>query len=311
MTNPNEITSKDVEALADQIKSGNYPKTKIKLDPYFETTYDGEIIPIRELRVQVRDQDRDIDRINRAVNKMQKTGDESGLEPLTMLRYPDGLLKINNGNHSAEMAYRLGKDEMDGYIVDFDQQLGLKDSHSLMIGNLLNKLPVEKVDVHDTDVKKELYQIMDDRAKEGLDPKPPEEELQALCNRYPHVSRATVGQWISNREDVGGRRETLRTYTAGELHAFARSLENMEIYKEYAVLEPRQLRSWTDTGIEQAFKQMKNKQKKKALMPLFCRNRAQQEQWEQTDIESRIKKEFFELGQYWDCTIEYTMMRYD
>ena len=95
---------------------------------------------------------------------------------------------------------------------------------------------------------------MDERAEEGLDPKPPEEELVALCNRYPHVSRATVGQWISNREVVGGRRETLRTYTAGELHAFARSLENMEIYKEYAVLEPRQLRSWTDTGIEQAFK---------------------------------------------------------
>ena len=308
----NTITSKDVEALADRIRSGNYPKTKIKLDPYFYVTPDGEIVPVRDLRVQVRDQDRDIDRINRGVNKMQKTGDRSGLEPLTMVRFSEeDVTKINNGSHTAEMGYRLGEEEMDGYIVDFDKDLGGKLSNSLMLGNLLNVQEVEKVDVHDTDVKKELYQIMDDRAKEGLDPKPPEEELQALCNRYPHVSRATVGQWISNREDVGGRRETLRTYTAGELHAFARSLENMEIYKEYAVLEPRQLRSWTDTGIEQAFKQMKNKQKKKALMPLFCRNRAQQEQWEQTDIESRIKKEFFELGQYWDCTIEYTMMRYD
>ena len=307
----NTITSKDVEALADKIRSGSYPKTKIKLDPYFYVTHDGEIVPVRELRVQVRDQDRDIDRINRGVNKMQKTGDKSGLEPLTMVRFSEDITKINNGSHTAEMGYRLGEEEMDGYIVDFDKDLGGKLSNSLMLGNLLNVQEVEKVDVHDTDVKKELYQMMDERAEEGLDPKPPEEELVALCNRYPHVSRATVGQWISNRDDVGGRRETLRTYTAGELHAFARSLENMEIYKEHAVLEPRQLRSWTDTGIEQAFKQMKNQQKKKALMPLFCRNRAQQDQWEQTDIQSRIKKEFFELGQYWDCTIEYIMMCYD
>lgn len=308
----NTITSKDVEALADRIRSGNYPKTKIKLDPYFYVTPDGEIVPVRDLRVQVRDQDRDIDRINRGVNKMQKTGDRSGLEPLTMVRFSEeDVTKINNGSHTAEMGYRLGEEEMDGYIVDFDKDLGGKLSNSLMLGNLLNVQEVEKVDVHDSDVKKELYQMMDDRAKEGLDPKPPEEELQALCDRYPHVSRATVGQWISNRDDVGGRRETLRTYTAGELHACARSLENMTKYSDYAVLDPRTLAGALETGVEQAFRVMKDEKKRKCLVILYCSTRAQQDRWEQTDIESKIKKEYFELGQYWNCTIEYEMLCYE
>ena len=153
--------------------------------------------------------------------------------------------------------------------------------------------------------------MMDERAQEGLDPKPPEEELVALCNRYPHVSRATVGQWISNRDDVGGRRQTLRTYTAGELHACARSLANMTKYSDYAVLDPRTLAGALETGVEQAFRVMKDERKKKCLVILYCGNRAQQDKWEQTDTESRIKKEYFELGEYWDCLIEYEMLRYD
>ena len=141
MNNQKQITSKDIEALADEIKSGSYQKSKVKLDPYFYVTHDGEIVPVRELRIQVRDKDRDIDRINRAVNKMQKTGDKSGLEPLTMVRFPDGIIKINNGNHSAEMGYRIGEKEADANIVDFDTHLGGKISNALTIslsGTLLN-----------------------------------------------------------------------------------------------------------------------------------------------------------------------------
>lgn len=306
-----KVTSQDIEILADKIKSGLHPKTKIELDPYFNVTPKGDVIPVRELRIQVRDKDRDIDRVMRGVNKMQKTGDKSGLEPLTMVKFPkEDVIKINNGNHTAEMGFRVGEKTMDAYIVDFDLDLGGKLSHALTLGNLLNVRPVEKVDVHDTDVKKELYQIMDERAEEGLEPKPPEEELEALCNRYPQVSRATVGQWISNRDDVGGRRAPLRTYSAGELQTQKFSLENMQKYKNYTVLDPRTLAGALETGVEQAFRAMKDEKKRKCLVILYCSTRAQQDNWEQTDIESRIKKEYFELGQYWDCTIEYEMLRY-
>ena len=311
MHNQKQINSQDIEILADKIKSGNYPKTKIDLNPFFRVTASGDIIPVRELRIQVRDKDRDIDRINRAVNKIEKTGDKSGLEPLTCVKFSDDTTKIGNGNHSAEMGYRVGEKDADAYIVDFDTDLGGKLSNALTLGNLLNKLEVEKVDVHDTDVKKELYQIMDERAEEGLNPKPPEEELVALCNRYPQVSRGTIGQWISNRDDVGGRRAPLRTYTTGELQSQKLSLENMQKYKDYAVLDPRTLEGALETGVEQAFRVMKDEKKRKCLVILYCSTRAQQDNWEQTDKESKIKKEFFELGQYWNCTIEYEMLCYE
>ena len=307
-----KVTSQDIEILADKIKSGEYPKSKIKLAPYFHITPAGEIVPIRELRIQVRDRDRDIDRVNRAVNKMEKTGDKSGLEPLTMVKFPDEVLeKINNGSHSAEMGYRIGNEYADGHIVDFEKDLGGKLSNALTLGNLLNKVEVEKVDVHDVDVKKELYQIMDERAEEGLNPRPPEEELVALCNRYPHISRGTVGQWISNRFDVGGRREPLRSYTAGELQSQKLSLENMQKYKDSTVLDPRTLAGALETGVERAFVEMKNEGKKKCLIILYCSTRAQQDQWVNTDIESRIRKELYELNQYWGCKIEYEMLRYE
>jgi len=311
MNNQKEVTAQDMEILADKFKSGEHPKTKLKLAPFFNETADGEPIPIRKLRMQVRDKDRDTDRINRAVNKIQKTGDKSGLEPLTCIRYPDDVIKILNGNHTAEIGYRVGKKDIDAYIVDFDTDLGGKKSNALTLGNLLNVQEVEKVDVHENDVKKELYQIMDERAEAGLHPRPPEAELVALCNRYPQVSRGTVGQWIGNREDIGGRRSTFISYTPGELEAQKLSLENLHKYKEYTIVPPRNLRSWTDTGVEQAFKLMKNEEKKKCLVLLFCKSRAQQDIWENTDIKDRIRKEYSELGKYWGCTIEYEMLRYE
>ena len=56
---------------------------------------------------------------------------------------------------------------------------------------------------------------------------------------------------------------------------------------------------------------MKNEGKKKCLIILYCSTRAQQDQWVNTDIESRIKKELYELNQYWGCKIEYEMLRYE
>ena len=82
--------------------------------------------------------------------------------------------KILNGNHTSEIMALLGEDEAETYRVDFEKDLDSKESNCIILGNLLNKIPVEKVDVHENDVKRELYQIMDERAEEGLDPKPPE-----------------------------------------------------------------------------------------------------------------------------------------
>ena len=46
------------------------------------------------------------------------------------------------------------------------------------LGNLLNKQEVEKRDVAPSDVKKELYIMMDERHADGLDPKLPRKEKE-------------------------------------------------------------------------------------------------------------------------------------
>ena len=224
-----------IEKIAEDIKSGRYPKQKIKLQPFFRTTVTGEKIPVRERRIQVRDIDRDIDRVNRAVNKIQKDGDKSGLEPLTTITFVDLPEKILNGNHTSEIEVLLGEEEAEAYRVDFEKDLDSKESNCIILGNLLNKLEVEKVDVHENDIKRELYQIMDERSNEGLDPIPPDEIKQEIVDRYPHINLRTIGQWISNREDVGGRRKPLISYTKGELTQSMDALASLDRYKDYSL----------------------------------------------------------------------------
>ena len=75
----------EIEKLAEKIKSGNYPTEKVDLNQFFDVDHQGVISPIKEKRIQVREKDRDIDRVMRGVNKMEKTGDKSGVEPLLSL----------------------------------------------------------------------------------------------------------------------------------------------------------------------------------------------------------------------------------
>ena len=128
--------------------------------------------------------------------------------------------------------------------------------------------------------------------------------------QYPQVSKRTIGQWVSNHNEVGGRREPLISYTIGELQTFKSTFEKMQKYSDYVVLEPRNLRGAFETGIAQAFRQMKNQTKTKCLVPLFCETVAQADKWEKSNIEEKIKLEYEELSGYYEVTIEYEMLRY-
>lgn len=302
-----------ITTLAQQIKSGKYPTEKVQLAQFFKPTVTGEMIPDRESRIQVRDRDRDIDRINRAVNKMKVSGNTSGLEPLTCIKFPKlgNILKIGNGNHTAEMALLMGMTESDAYIVDYEKDLGGKKSNAIQLGNLLNKQEVEKVDVHDNDIRNELYQMMDERAEEGLDPKLPKNEIKELLARYPHISSQTVGNWVSNRDDVGGRREPLISYTKGQLIQQVDAFENMVQYKDYVVCDPRTLVSWSDTGISAAFSEMQEHGKRKALVILYCSTVAQADQWAEGNIEKTIREKYAKLGEWHNVTIDVQMLRYE
>ena len=297
----------NITRLAQQIKSGEYPKEEVDIDQFFNE--DGS--PIRENRIQVRDTDRDIDRIDRAVNKMLVSGDYSKLEDLTLVRYPSGLVKLLNGNHTAEMIYLLKQKGVDlppqmGNYVDFEKDLGSKNSEELALGNELNKIEVEKVDVHHNDIKKHLYQLMDEQNEYKLS----DDQIKVFMRQYPQVSKRTIAQWISNHDEVGGRRKPLISYTLGELLTIKSTFEKMQKYRDYVVLEPRNLRGAMETGIAQAFRLMKKDSKTKCLVLLFCESVAQADKWEESNVEEKIKLEYEELSGYYEVTIEYEMLCY-
>ena len=72
-----------IAKIAQDIRSGVYPTIEVELDQFFNQTQDGEWYQDRDTRIQVRQVDRDHDRIMRGVAKMRKSGDKSNLENLT------------------------------------------------------------------------------------------------------------------------------------------------------------------------------------------------------------------------------------
>ena len=308
----NEI---DPVGLANQLKSGDYPITRVSVPSYFIDDGQGGGYPDRSKRFQVRDMQRDVDRINRAVNKIKATGDRSGLEPWVIVVHPDGHEEITGGAHTSEIQYLLGDQWADAYIVKFDEQLGSSRANQRILGNQLNVQDVEKVDVHDTDIKNELYEILKEELEasetEEIDESRLDEIKKSICSRYPHVTNSTVGQWISNHGDVGGRStKTLWTYTEGELDNMQVLLSNLEENASSVVLRPRVLRSWMDTGVSEAIYQMADEEKQSAVVPLYIDNVCWKDKWENTNLELRIKERYDKIGKHFCCDIKYKMLRY-
>jgi hypothetical protein len=295
-----------------QIKSKQYPVQKMDITQFFVKLSDSNFSPKPSTRIQVRQFDRDIDRIERAVNKMKSTGDMSKLEPLVIVYFPkDNIYKLLNGNHTCEMGINLGIKEMNIHVVNFETQLQSKMSNAIRLGNLLNLQDVEKVDVKLEDIKRELLQIMDEREAQGIDPKPTDQDKKELVDLYPQVTLATIGQWISNHETVGSRRLPTKTYTEAELQAQRQAFENDLAYKDYVVLHPRTLAGWSDTGVSAIFNGMMEQGKKKALVLLYCSTVAQVDQLTNTDIRATIETRYKKLSEYYGVQINCVFMRYE
>lgn len=301
----------NVKEIAQQIKSGEYPREEIDVTQFFHKLNDNEYAPNRQKRIQVRDVDRDIDFVDRVVNKIKVSGDTSGLEDLTCVYFPDdNEIKLLNGNHTAEIEVKSDIFKSNACIVNFDTQLGGKRSNAIRLGNLLNKTDVEKTAVKSNDVRKELYELMAEREQEGLDPKPTDDILDEFAETYPHVSRQSLGQWISHTSS-GGRAKPMRTYTAGELANQRINFENLEDYQDYVILDPRTLNSWNQTAISMIFNDCMEYDKRNALVIFYCSTVEQVRQLKETDIRDRIKSHYAKLGEYFGLTIKTVFLRYE
>ena len=155
-----------------------------------------------------------------------------------------------------------------------------------------------------------MYELMAEREQEGLDPKPTDDILDEFAETYPHVSRQSLGQWISHTSS-GGRAKPMRTYTAGELANQRINFENLEDYQDYVILDPRTLNSWNQTAISMIFNDCMEYDKRNALVIFYCSTVEQVRQLKETDIRDRIKSHYAKLGEYFGLTIKTVFLRYE
>jgi hypothetical protein len=302
----------DIKEIAQQIKSGEYPREEIDITQFFTKLNDDEYAPNRDSSLQVRDVDRDRDFIERIVNKIKQSGDFSGLKDLTCVYFPeDNTTKLLNGHHTAEIEVNLKIYKANACIVNFETQLDGKMSNVARLGNLLNTQDFETVAVKRNDVKKEFEQMMNERESEGLDPKPTEDEITEFIELYPFISRATFGQWLSYHPTIGGRVKPMHTYSDGELAVQRRSFNNQLDYINHTVLDPRTLDSWDQTGVAEIFKQCMEEDKRKALVIFYCSTVKQVDKLKTTNIKEKIKSFYDDLACYWGLEIKAVFLRYE
>lgn len=294
----------NILTLAEQIESGSRPCQEIDITQFFTKLPNGEYVPNADKRIQVRQRDRDVDFVERAVNKVSQTGDRSNLSPLTTVYFPKtNTVKLLNGNHTVEIELLLGMEKAPANTVNFDTELGGKMWRVRRLGNLLNREEVERNSTSAEDVKGELYEIMEERIAAGKDAKPSEYEIQELIDLYPFINRATIGQWISYHQEGGSRRAPLKSYSKEELKQQRVFYTRQRKYRDYVILEPRTIERWDNTGVSQSFIQCKNENKTKVLIPFYCDSVAQAVKLEKGEDE-KIKKFYKELGEYYKLTFD-------
>ena len=294
----------NITTLAKQIESGARQSEEIDITQFFTKLSSGEYVPDMSKRIQVRNRDRDVDFVERTVNKITKTGDRSKLSTLTTVFFPkSNTVKLLNGNHTAEIELLLGMQKAPANSINFETELGGKMSLAHRLGNLLNREEVERNSTSADDVKGELYEIMDERIADGKEAKPTEDEIKELIELYPFVNRATIGQWISYHNQGGSRRAPLKTYSAEELKQQKVFYTKQRKYRDFVILPPRTLGAWESTGVAQSFIQCKKEKKTKVLVPFYCTSVAESEKLENGE-DVKIINFYKELGEYYDLTFE-------
>ena len=173
--------------------------------------------------------------------------------------------------------------------LDFEKDLGGSIAYLKILGNLLNKPDKEQQPYTNDDVKNCLYEFMAEKEQKGLDPKPTDEELNWFVSMFPDVSRKSLGQYISNTS-AGGRHQANKTYSSQQLKNIAKAYENMERFDGYSIVGPINLGHAQNVALSSAMLKMAEKNTKKVVILLYCKNMAQQNMWVDKDGNPTTKR---------------------
>ena len=251
------IPSTAIEVV-EQIEAGLFPTQSTDNLQFFNKFPDGTYVIKDGATIQVREEEVDLEFVERIVNK--RTPKEIKKKVIVFFKNDvydvDGTLfaragdyKINDGTHTAHIQVRLGIFNSDDYIVDFETNLGGKISEAINLGNLLNRTVFEKRGCKKNDVKQIVIQMMAENDKETGVSKLSAKQKPALTTQYPFVSVETIAQWESYDKNSGGRRKPRKVWTEVELEKTKEHFSNLDKYKDYIILDPREVASWKQTTI--------------------------------------------------------------
>ena len=278
------MTTKTIslKELSEKILGRVLPVIPVDLDEFFEEDDDGNWVIDSDTRIQVREEEVNFDFIEKKVQYVLNTGNESHLDPLVVVKMPDGSYKLLDGSHTASIKIELGHVASDAIILDFEKDLGGSISYAKMLGNLLNKPDKEKQAYTINDVKNSLYEFMAEKEENGEDPKPTEEEYNWFVSLFPDVSRAQLGQFVSYTP-AGGRQKPAKSYSKEQLKNIAKTYESMERFDGYSIVGPYNLGHAQNVALSKAVLELTEKNTNKVVILLYCKSNSQVKAWVDKD----------------------------
>lgn len=278
--------------IANQIKNGTY-KRKIKIDlrNYFEEIDTDVWEPLEETRIQVREYDRSIAFIEKAVNHCLNTGDYSNLDILVLVYFKKtDEYKIIGGNHTSEIMIRLGIYESDAYVVDFEEDLQDRMSIAVDFGNELNHDEKMRQPLCVDDVKNIVMTHIEENVEAGLkDPRPSKEFKDDLLSRYTFITPKQLAGWCSWEQKTGGRRPC-KSYSPEKIEQQWQVYKDMLEYEHHEILRPRELRSWDQITICTYMNKYIKGDTKLFLLIFYPENAAQTLALKTGEMQKKIRK---------------------
>ena len=300
--------------IATMTKEGTWPDSQeFNVLDFLKKTGPDEYVPNLEKMLQIRDIQINWDFIDRAVTKIETTGNRDGLNKKgTVVFFPDdaeyertkiraGSFCVIDGSHGTVISQRVGQLKKEYYLVNFKHDLDSNVLKLKRLANKLNEIFEESQGTGNNDIRNEFWSLMDSRIEYGKCAKPTREEQDDFLQEYPQINQSTVTNWMAHHKE-GGRRAATIQYSDVQLGDFKVQLSTMECYKDYNILQPMILGAWNDKALARVIieserglnvKPLDARQgKKKVLVPLWAKSATAMQALEKGDIQQTIEDSY-------------------
>ena len=307
----NKLTPSEIATMT---KEGTWKDSQeFNVLDFLKKTGPDEYVPNLEKMLQIRDIQINWDFIDRAVTKIETTGNRDGLNKKgTVVFFPDdaeyertkiraGSFCVIDGSHGTVISQRVGQLKKEYYLVNFKHDLDSNVLKLKRLANKLNEIFEESQGTGNNDIRNEFWSLMDSRIQHHGCAKPTREEQDDFLQEYPQINQGTVTNWMAHHKE-GGRRAATIQYSDVQLGDFKVQLSTMECYKDYNILQPMILGAWNDKALARVIieserglnvKPLDARQgKKKVLVPLWAKSATAMQALEKGDIQQTIEDSY-------------------